>query len=119
AVGGLALGSSFHLPHLRGREWAAVGPGGHFLHTRDWHPGPRRLTLAAGAPPARVCAASGSRALAPPIPPGRRQGPAACPVPGRPRGMEGAVSGSHGHGHVHSHAPVPVGGSPGGGGGGV
>ena len=48
------------------------------------------------APPARVCAASGSQAWR------RRSTPVGararfCPVPGWPRGMEGAVGGSHGH----------------------
>src|SRR5512132_1912055 len=89
-----------------------AGPLSHFSPQGGWHPGPRRLTLAAVAPPARVCAASGSRALAPPIPPGWRQGPAACPAPvGLGRGRR-AVGGSHGHGHGHSHAPVPLAGSP-------
>src|ERR687898_1590086 len=87
------------------RRW----PGSHFLHLEDWHPGPSRLTLTTVAPPARVCAASGSRALAPPIPPGWRQGPAARPAPSG-WGMEGAMGG--GHGHSHSHAPVPLAGSP-------
>src|SRR5918993_1528333 len=80
-----------------------------FLHLGDWHPEPPRFTLATVAPPARVCAASGSRALAPPIPPGWRQGPAARPAPSG-WGMEGAMGG--GHGHSHSHAPVPLAGSP-------
>src|ERR671913_1050170 len=95
------------------RRW----PGSHFLHLEDWHPGPSRLTLTTVAPPARVCAASGSRALAPPIPPGWRQGPAARPAPSAGawrervgRGHEHAQG--HGHRHSHSHAPVPLAGSP-------
>src|SRR5215211_1557313 len=90
---------------------SAVGPYVIFLHRRDWHPGPPRLTLVSGGP-----ARSGARGL-------QQSGPgAADPTRLAPRArctsgaMEGAVGDSHSHGHgpgghSHAQAPVPLAGS--------
>src|SRR5215207_3708659 len=71
-----------------------VGPGlatGPFFSTEGTGiQGRGGLPLTMVAPPARVCAASGSRALAPPIPPGWRQGPAARPAPAVPLAFGGS-----------------------------
>src|SRR5215218_9401122 len=81
---------------------AAVGPYVIFLHRRDWHPGPPRLTLNSGGP-----ARSGARGL-------QQSGPGAADptrLAPRARCTSGAMEGAVGDSHSHAQAPVPLAGS--------